>query len=198
MATQAHDPNHNGHDLATGPTFDNYPWRDDVHQEQALNNLRNTNFTTDQFGSMIRKLHLLDSERDSTSDQAVQQRDNDLADFIMAMYSEPAAQKSSFNADSIHADHISILNGVTSQHWLNTLKNWEAETGPDTPDSFQPFSKCYGNEHHNKFIIEIKYSASTQTSPPEVITLTAYLASTFHSPAYPGFAVGAAIVHWPG
>lgn len=200
MATNPKTPHNADNDIAQWAEpyiFGDYPWLDQQQHQAALDALNDAVITTDHYAKLINKGDILDSEKKSITKHTLRQRRNDLADFLMTMYNHRLVDESHFNDGAIHADRLSILNAITTQHWLKVLRQWEQETNPSTSTNRKPVSKWYGDTRSDQFIIRVQHTANDQQHPPEVLTLTAYLAPTFRSETNPGTKAGSAIVPWP-
>ena len=199
MPDNTKDPHNSAHDIAQWAEqtiFNEYPWHVDQQHEAALSALKSAVITTDHYSQFFRQFDILDAERKSIDKHTLLQRRNDLADFFMNLYSQPPLDQSSFNTASVHADRISILNGITAQHWLKALQQWEQEY-PDEPSRHhKPVVSWFGDQSHDRFMISVRHTTSIEDHQPDFITLTAYTASTFQSEHSPGFAAGTAIVPW--
>ena len=90
-----------------------------------------------------------------------------------------------------------MLNGITAQHWLNALADWEHNSEDPEPDSDARVCLWYGDQDMDEFLIEVSHAPHIQGNPPEIISLTAYRMDTFEWDRMRGPAAGGAVVFWP-
>ena len=176
--------------------FANYSWPDAAARQNAIQALRAAAFSTDQLAHFLNKAQ--DAHKDTTSalKHAQAQTTNELVDLILSNIGAMHHQTSVFNESSVHADWISILNGITSHDWLNALRHWEHTRPWPTSQDGRNVSIWHGDPAINRFMINIIHRPVVDGTPPEVVHLTAYSANSFESQQRPGSPAGDATAPW--